>query len=265
MNHEVERAAASWAEQLAAWAIPDAILRRAPESPWGFPTELFIRNTESAMAAAAASPSQRRALEALGGGGSVLDVGSGAGAASLPLAPAATHISAVDESQSMLDAFDRLARSQSIPHRAVKGRWPDVAPAIDSADVVVCHHVLYNVPDIVPFIRALDDHAGRRVVIELTEVHPQSDLNDLWQRLHGIERPDGPVARDVADLLEKLGLRAHMECFEQPNLWTDADRQTRVAFARRRLCVGSDRDPEIEPFLKSSDRRLVTLWWDTNR
>src|SRR5205823_162419 len=99
-----------------------------------------------------------------------------------------------DESQTMLDSFNGLARAGAIRHEAVRGRWPDVAPSVKSADVVVCHHVLYNVPAIVPFVEQLDGHATRRVVVEITESHPRSDLNELWRRLHGVERPRGPVA-----------------------------------------------------------------------
>jgi hypothetical protein len=37
-----------------------------------------------------------------------------------------------------------------------------------------------------------------------------------------------------------------------------------VAFARRRLYVGPERDPEIEAFLLSrepSEHRVIALWW----
>ena len=40
-------AADRWREQLAAWAIPEAILANAPESPWGFATECFRRRGET--------------------------------------------------------------------------------------------------------------------------------------------------------------------------------------------------------------------------
>ena len=44
--------------------------------------------------------------------------------------------------------------------------WPDVASQAPPADVVVSSHVLYNVPDIGPFLVALHEHARRRVVVE---------------------------------------------------------------------------------------------------
>src|SRR2546430_2930411 len=77
-----------WREDLAAWAIPQHILDAAPESPWHFPVELFARRADAAQSRMTAST--LRALEALPMDGSVLDVGCGAGAASLPLAAKAS-------------------------------------------------------------------------------------------------------------------------------------------------------------------------------
>jgi len=250
---------------LASWAIPETVLRAAPESPWGFPPVLFARSAERALADTEFTPSRRRATEAIPPGGSVLDVGAGGGAASLPLAPPAGVLIAVDESQAMLDVFAQGAERCGVRHREIVGRWPDVAPDTPQADVVVCHHVLYNVSDLAPFLSALNDHAQRRVVVELTDRHPQSDLSPLWRSLHGIVRPKGPTASDAAEVAVTLGYIVHIERFERPSLWHDAPRDERVAFARRRLCVGPEHDTEIGAYLDQTadlGRKLVTLWWD---
>jgi len=231
--------AARWAFQLGRWAIPEDILAAAPESPWTFPTDLFVRSAAAARADTDPTPSRRRAVEAIPPGGTVLDVVAGAGAASLPLAPPAGRLVAVDESQSMLDAC--------------------------AADVVVCHHVVYNVADLVPFLTALDRHARRRVVLELTSRHPQSDLNPLWAAIHGIERPGGPTAVTAAEVANSLGYDARTEVFERPPRWHDPTEPDHVAFARRRLCVGPERDADIAAQLArlpTVARQLVTLWWD---
>ena len=169
-------AARRWREDLDSWAIPAEILDAAPESPWGCPPGLFARAAEEALdkQSGAPTPSLRRALEVLPEGGSVLDVGAGGGAASLPLCPPAAAVTAVDQSPQMLERFAELAERQGIDHREVEGLWPDVAAEVGAADVVVCNHVLYNVGDLVPFVTALTDHARRRVVVEITAVHPQA-------------------------------------------------------------------------------------------
>ncbi len=260
--------ASRWRRDLESWAIPEEILRAAPESPWGFPTALFARAAAVAQASPEPSPSRARALEALPPGGSVLDIGAGGGAASIPLAPRAGQIVAVDESDAMLDTFSRAASDRGARHQEIAGRWPDVAPLAPLVDVVVCHHVLYNVADLVPFVAALDAHARRRVVVELTASHPLHGLNPLWAIIHGVDRPDVPTASDAARVVAGLGFEVHEERFEQPSLREGAGLAERVALARRRLCVGPERDEEIAAFFegRSPDeqrRSVVTLWWDT--
>ncbi len=263
-----ESPAGRWRLALEAWAIPEAIRQAAPESPWGFPTSLFSHAAAASLADPEPTPSRHRALDLLSAGATVLDVGAGGGAASLPLAPPVGWLVAVDESEAMLASFAAAAEERGVTHTEVAGRWPDIAPTTPVAEVVVCHHVTYNVADLVPFVTALDEHARRRVVIEMTERHPQSDLAPLWRSIHGLDRPSGPSADDAAAVVAALGYDVHLERFERASLWDGAPRGERVAFARRRLCVGPEYDAEIGAYLEErltsgEDRRaLVTLWWD---
>ena len=114
-------AADRWRERLAEWAIPDEIVANAPESPWGFATECFRRRGEAAPAPEP-TPTTRRALEALPAGGTVLDVGVGGGATSLPLAGRAGSIVGVDQQPDMLEGFLANAATAGVEARAVTGR-----------------------------------------------------------------------------------------------------------------------------------------------
>lgn len=260
----VPDSARRWREELEAWTIPPEILASAPESPWGCPTGLFARAAEEAVATGPAerSPSQRRALDALPEGGSILDVGAGGGAASLPLCPPGASVTAVDQSAGMLAAFAELAGQRGVAHAEVEGLWPDVAGRVGPADVVVCHHVLYNVGAIVPFVAALTSHARHRVVVEITAVHPQSLLNPLWQHFHGVVRPTHPTSDDALAVLGDLGLAVVAEEFESPLRWAEGAPAEHVAFARRRLCLPAERDPEVAAMLPPPrPQRRVTLWW----
>jgi SAM-dependent methyltransferase len=265
-----------WGRWLGAWAIPDDILAGAPESPWGFVAEPFIHRAERA-GEFPPSISAHRALEVLSPGGTVLDVGSGAGAASLALAPPAGRITAVDPSEEMLAVVRRLADERGVAAKTITGAWPDVAGLTDPADVVVCHHVLYNIPELEPFIRALNAKALRRVVIEITGRHPTAWMSDLWLRFHGLRRPDRPTADDAEQSLRELGIDVRREEGlppEDPNGFSR--REDEVAFIRKRLCLRSDQDDElIEALGDRLQRRnglwnaypdqqaIVTLWWDS--
>jgi SAM-dependent methyltransferase len=264
-------AARRWRSWLAAWAIPDPILAAAPESPWTFPTELFASRAD----AAAASPtlSNLTALEALPDDGTVLDVGCGAGAASLPLAHRARHLVGVDTSQDMLAAFETRARNAGVTFTALQGAWPDCAERIEMSDVAVCHHVAYNAPDLAGFALALTDHARSRVVMEMTLRHPQADLNDLWLRFHGLTRPEGPTAGDAEQVLREAGLRPARETWTPPGRGGFARSEALVAWTRRRLCLSGDRDVEIRDAMADriverdglfgfAPRPVVTFWWN---
>ena len=261
-------AADRWAEALASWAIPQAILDAAPNpAPWRFSPAVFAWTVERAKAESpVVTPSRARALEAIPDGGTVLDVGAGGGRASIPLSPPAGMVVAVDSSAELLAAFREAAEREGVPHRTIEGAWPDVAGQVEVADVVVCHNVFYNIPDLVPFARALTDHARRRVVVELTVNHPASNLNDAWRALHGIERPVKPTAEDAVAVLQEMGLDVAWEESERRLAPETRDRSEVIAGARQRLCVGPERDAEIDALLGDVSqqplRRILTVWWD---
>ncbi|MBW3546661.1 MAG: class I SAM-dependent methyltransferase [Actinobacteria bacterium] len=257
-------AAQQWAEALAAWAIPEEILAAAPQSPYGFDVGMFARLADEALERE--TPSQQVAREALSDGGSVLDVGCGGGAASLPLAPPATFIVGLDQGAGMLQAFAQRAAARAVVHETIEGAWPDVAGQAPVVDVVVCHNVFYNVSDLRPFVQRLSEHARKRVVVQLTQHHPLSWLNPLWKELHEIDRPHGPTADDAAAVVREAGFDPVVQH------WTGPMRAGRtadelVAFVRQRLCLGSERDPEVRMLIGRYPppvrRPTVTLWWSS--
>jgi SAM-dependent methyltransferase len=260
----VSRASVAWAEALASWAIPPDIIANAPEDPWAYPVGHFVRAAEEALVRD--TPSLRRALQGLQVGGTVLDVGCGAGAASLPLAMHASQLTGVDESAAMLHAYATRAAALGVAHDEVEGRWPDVAAEAPIADVVLCHHVLYNVPDLVRFAEELTSHAGRRVVVEMTAEHPRSWESPLWRELHRIERPLRPTADDAVEVLTELGLAVSIDRWTRAPSFAAATRDELVAMVRVDLCLRPDRDGEIARVLEANppppERGIVTLWWD---
>ncbi len=255
-------AARRWADALAEWAIPDEILARAPAPPWVHPPRLF-RVDPSAQVED--TPSHRAARRALGDGGTVLDVGCGGGGSSLPLVPPATHLTGVDEQAAMLANFAEACEARGVAHREVLGRWPDVAAEVGPADVVVCHHVAYNVADIGPFLVALTGHARRLVVVELPDRHPTSPFNPLWERFWGLTRPSEPSADLFVDVVRELGYEPEVErAVRPPRKPAAMDRAEYVAFVRQRLCLTPDRDAEIDAVIDDltlTVSEIVTVSW----
>lgn len=254
--------AARWRAELAAWAIPDAILDAAPESPYGFPVGMFT--ADPADDDPAEDPSRRHALAALADGGSVLDIGCGGGRASMALVPPAGSLVGVDSSPAMLAAYAAAAAQRGVGHREIAGSWPQVAAEAGTADVVLAHHVFYNVADLPAFAAALTAAARRRVVVELTACHPWVSTNNLWMRFHGLARPAGPTAALAVEVLRDMGLTVSVESWQRPGRRTE--RTQLVAFVRRRLCLPASADPAVDAALPAdyqfAARDVTTLWWE---
>jgi len=263
--NEARDAATRWKDALASWAIPDRILAQAREDPWALPIALFESKQPDI------SRSHRRALESLAGGGDVLDVGAGRCAMSLPLRPPAQRIIAVDSAPAML--------ANSPADRTVLGRWPDVAPQAGRASVVVCGHVLYNVADLMPFVRALDDAAERRVVVEITRSHPRNRPleRELWRHFWNLERPEGPNWEDAVAVMRDAGIEPKVDLWESQQRGGGSLDEL-VSWMRRTVCVEPAREDEVRAIvlqhaaerdglwrLSPEPRALTTLWWDVTR
>lgn len=260
-----------WASALASWGIPQPILDAASRDPWGLPVGRFAGRADRALAEPGGRSYEVAAAALRGAPGSVLDVGAGAGAASLPLAPLATQLTAVDNNDEMLSAFQERAESLGVPYSIVQGSWPTVAPHVAAHDVVVAHHVVYNVPAIGSFLSALTDHSRRKVVVELPPNHPLSWMTPLWERFHGISRPTSPTVDDLVAVLEELGvtdLAVEPWQLHDPSASDGSDSETvadRAVLVTQRLCLPPEREGDVAEALVDMDngyhRDVVTVSW----
>lgn len=247
-----------WALALSTWAIPPEIIEHASETPWIHPPALF-----QVPARIESNFSHARAAEALPLGGSVLDVGCGGGIAAFALS--AAHVIGVDHQSEMLEMFKSNAFSRGISAEVFAGFWPAVAPQVPKADVVVSHHVAYNVSDIAPFLQELTSHANNRVVIEIPTYHPLTNMSEAWKYFWNLTRPTTPSAMDLVEVLKEIGIRAHWNIWSGPmRESTDIDQEGE--FLRIRLCLPPERLGEVKDFLRDHpmprQRELATIWWD---
>lgn len=263
-----------WRSDLAAWAIPEHITAAVSDSPWVLPRHVFARRADR-LAADPSGPSFERARDALDPPGGVLDVGSGAGAACLPLLPRCTALTAVDSEPGMLSLLGQRAAAAGATPRLVEGSWPDVAAQAGTADLVTCHHVTYNAPEIEPFLTALTAAARRLVVVEMTAQHPLTSLNPFWLRFHDLTRPERPTATDLLAILAAMGIAYGSQRWRRPGGPDYESFAELTDVTRRRLCLPPERagevaqalaesgiDPQHPVDLGSSGRDVVTIWWD---
>jgi len=249
-----------WKSDLEAWSIPKEIIDKAPESPWIHPPSLFQIPKLIDL-----TLSHQKAFEALPANGSILDVGCGGGIAAFAMGKKAGLVIGVDHQVEMLEMFSENAKERNIDSKVYEGFWPEIESKVEVADVAVAHHVVYNVQEIVPFIKAMNSHARKRVVIEMPQHHPLSNLSEAWKFFWNLDRPVNPTPQDFVNVLSELGINAHVQ------LWDGQLRQERnmddaVRFTRIRLCLPASREAEVRRFLEnhpsSEIRPLATVWWD---
>jgi SAM-dependent methyltransferase len=246
-------AAARWAELQSGRGIPPEILRSVDWNPWHHDPTWF-----APPAVAADTPSRAAGFAMLAEPGRVLDVGCGGGDAAFALADRACGVVGVDRQQDMLDLFAATARDRGVAARAVLGTWPAAAGETGPADVVVSHHVLHNVVDLPPFLRALTAAARRGVVVEMLAQHPMAWLDPLWEHFHGLRRPPPATTDDAVAVLRELGVEPNVTFWER----TNPPRQD-AAWVARRLCLPPERVPDVAAALDglSRPRTAATLTW----
>ena len=127
----------------------------------------------------------------------------------LPLAFSCRHVVAVEPSPSMSTALVQQAASADIKNISpVQSTWQDAE--VERADVIICCHVVYTVPDIEPFVRKLGTHADKIIVV-LYDAPPQSQIHAVWKQVHDEERLFLPSLPELREVLTELGIAASFE------------------------------------------------------
>jgi len=265
-------AAARWRALLEAWALPPALLAAVPDSPYEWPAGLFRRG--QGVESRADTPTVRAVADLLSPGGSLLDVGAGTGRASLALATRGHPVTAVEPNPKMAAALRAEAAASGVEVRLIEGTWPEVATEAGRHDVALAAHVVYDVADLAPFLRALNQAARAGVVLEAGERHPWAGLAKYYRALHGLDRPDGPTGALLVQVVEEtLGVGPHGERWADRPRLRFADLQELVELYRRRLLVPIERTAELTELLAPDvveedgwlslghDAGVVTVWW----
>jgi SAM-dependent methyltransferase len=264
-------AAARWAAELEAWALPRELLDAVPDSPYAWPVELWRRMQREERP----TVTLRIVEELLAEDGTLLDVGAGTGRASLPAAAAGHALTAVEPSPDMAAGLRSEAERLGVPVVVIEEPWPEAAPLVATHDVVMSANVVYGVPRLAPFLEALHARARRGVVVELSPRHPRSGLAPYFLALHGLERPEGPGVELFLEVLgDTLGVEPFVEVWSRPGILSFDDRQELLDLYRRRLVLPAERTGELaellEPEIREEGGRLTigdperpscTVWW----
>lgn len=194
-------------------------------------------------------------------GETLLDVGAGGGRLALPLAFTCSAVTAVEPSPSMCAVFRETADEFDIRNASIiESDWLNAAA--EPADVVLCSNVLYVIADIGAFVRKLDSHARRLVLVILMRMPPRSQVHHIWETVHGEPRLSLPAVPQFLPVLDELGIQPEItELPEQPPLQFTS-REAAVAGVAPQLYVepGTEEMQRLEQFLERSLQRQDGVW-----
>ena len=189
-------------------------------------------------------------LEFIGPDDTVMDVGAGGGRLALPIALNCRSLVAVEPSESMAEVLTKQAQASGIANvTVVQNEWQDAV--VDTADVVLCAHVLYTIRDICGFLKKLGSHARNTVLVVVHNAPPQRQIYALWKEVHGQERLALPSLPQLREVLEELEISYQVDLMPpQPARGFDTLEQAITQLSRRLyLADGSPEADRLERIL----------------
>ena len=206
-------------------------------------------------------PLVNRLLEEVGPHKTVLDVGAGGGRLALPLALRCRHLVAVEPSSSMGEVLLQQASDCSIENVSlVESTWDKAE--VEAADLVLCVHVLYVVPEIEAFVRKLEAHARERVLVVLYRAPPQSQTYPLWKEVHGEERLGLPSLPEFQEVLSQLRIDAQVDMLPAlpPRGFDDHQQALEQLSGRLYLVPGTPQMATLEAMLPDWLEQVDGTW-----
>ena len=140
----------------------------------------------------------------------VLDVGSGPGRHTIPLARITRSVVAIEPSAAMRDVLIEAVDVAGLTNvTVVASSWP--SDNLPSADVVLCSHVVYPIADIAPFLTALNAAAAQSCYVQMRIGQRESWFAPLFADIWGESRVPTPNALDCFNVAHQLGLPANFD------------------------------------------------------
>jgi len=182
----------------------------------------------------------------------LIDVGSGPGRLAFPLALRCKHVTAVEPSPAMAEAFREEAAAHNIKNvTLVESMWEDAE--VGPAHVVLCSHVIYTARHVDQFVRKLTHHANAKVLVILHWDPPQHRAYRLWPDVHGETRLPLPAGPQLLEVLDEMGISYNVEDLPTPDFHgfqtsDEAWQQTRGMLF---LTEGSEKDNLLRSAIKN--------------
>jgi SAM-dependent methyltransferase len=208
---------------------------------------------------------------------SVMDVGAGVGALTVPMARRVKRVTALEPSAPMLDELRTALTRNSLGNvTCLPVAWgeDDLAPH----DLVLVANVAPIFANILSFLTEAEPLA-RRAIALVRNVGPGAEkfyLGELYPLLLGHPYPERDDYLSTLTLLHSLGIYAHVQIvsfrFDQPfatlheavDFWTEQMRLTESDQRRKLLAFLQARlEPAGSHLIAPMRRQSAVIWWPT--
>ena len=146
----------------------------------------------------------------------VLDVGSGPGVLTLPIARKAKHVTALDMSLVALRNIEEKAKKEGLSNiNCINQKWEDIEPGKDVAqyDTIITSYAL-TMLDLKAALSKMNQIAKRAVYIFEAAGSKYWHFQELWPRLYGEKFVPSPDYIYIVNVLYQMGIFANVETSE---------------------------------------------------
>ena len=167
----------------------------------------------------------------------ILYIGAGSGRWTIPMARIADTVTAVEPSGTMLDNLHENIASANLHNiQIIQSSWEDAV--VKPHDITVCAHAMYSSPDLVSFVRKVEQHTTWTCYMAMRLPPSDGIIAELsyaiYRRYH-----DSPNAIIAYHALYSMGIYANVLVENDVNQWIDNTFDDAFARAKRHLRLQS--------------------------
>jgi len=185
---------------------------------------------------------------------SLLEVGAGTGAFTLPLARKVRSITAVDPSPSMRQVLNEKLKREALSNVHVVGtKWQKAH--VEPADAVLASGCLYVFYDVEASLRKMLDHARRILILTSGDWGYWSPYKEAARAL-GVPPPSiGPGFIHLYNVLYQLGIYANVAIIRRDRELTYESLEHLVNLWSERLELSEEKKPQLQEYIERTASR----------
>jgi SAM-dependent methyltransferase len=189
--------------------------------------------------------------------GSLLEIGAGTGAFTLPLARQTRRVTAVEPSPSMRQVLgDKLAQEEIANVHLIEAKWQDAQ--VEPADAVLASGCSYVFYDIEAAVRKMMDNARRVLILTAGDWGYWSPYKEAARALNVPPPVIGPGFIQLYNVLYQLGIYANVAVFRQQRELMYESMEHAVQLWSKRLALPEGRKSELRAYIEENAKRTPT-------